>query len=509
MTGTTFASPPPTPSPRSLAPTTGVTLPLVGQVVDGKYRIDSYIGTGSMGAVARAKHLARDADVALKFLTARSVSSEDKVADRFRLEAIAASRLHTDHVVRVFDVAESREGLPYLVMELLDGEDLDRLLMRDGAMPIPRAIHLVLQALRALDVAHAAGVVHRDLKPGNLFVLPRDGDPDFVKIVDFGISKVEDGTNASPRLTQGEMAMGTPLYMAPEQASDAGSVTGTADVYSAAAVLYECIAGTPPLVADRSIELLFKLMQVTPARLDALVPAVPPGLADAVAQALSKKPTDRPASAAAFAELLAPYADERSTRALVALRLVPRPSSSSSLALPDALADGGASLAPLSPRVAGAFSRRSSPELDALLLRRPTPGRGVPARALGEITPNRASRAEISSHEAVDLRRLVGDMGDLPALPSGRPPPREEPSSRPPAPSASPPSRGPRSKQPAKPTTGSWLAVALLSFAVVFLIGLAILQLTGVFRASARHIAPREGRPALASVSVRSVSTTI
>lgn len=469
-----------------------VDLPPVGKVLDGKYRIDSYIGTGSMGAVARAKHLARDADVALKFLTARAVPGEETVADRFRLEAIAASRLHTDHVVRVFDVAESADGLPYLVMELLDGEDLDKILMRDGAMEIPRAIHIVLQALRALDVAHAAGVVHRDLKPGNLFVLPRDGDPDFVKIVDFGISKVEDSGSASPRLTQGEMAMGTPLYMAPEQASDARTVKASADVYSAAAVLYECIAGTPPLVADRSIELLFKLLQVTPQRLDEIVPGVPSGLADAVAQALSKKPEDRPATAAAFAELLAPYADERSVRALVALRLSPRMSTlpgSPQASKPPVKTDSGGSLGAAPRDVAGPIGRHSNPELDALLLRKATPGRGLPA-PVSRVPESggRSGRAETSTRESVDLRRLVGDLGDLP---SGRPPPRDDSSSRPPAPISKP-------VRSAKPATASWAAVALLSFAIVFIVGLAIMQLTGVFRASAVRTDPQPGKPPVA-----------
>jgi eukaryotic-like serine/threonine-protein kinase len=481
--------------PRSVPPgAPALELPEVGTVLDGKYRIDTYIGTGSMGAVARAKHLARDADVALKFLTARSTPGDERVAERFRLEAIAASRLHTDHVVRVFDVAESREGLPYLVMELLEGEDLDQLLMREGAMEVPRAVHIVLQALRALDVAHAAGVVHRDLKPGNMFVLPRDGDPDFVKIVDFGISKVDDGNQDSPRLTQGEMAMGTPLYMAPEQASDARSVKATADVYSAAAVLYECIAGVPPLVADRSIELLFKLLQVTPQRLDALVPEVPQGLADAIALALSKDPKERPPTAAAFAALLAPYADERSVRALVALRLSAPPSLIPSSAARRGKSDPNGAVVSVvpksSPELAAKQARRSSPELDALLLRKGplTPVRGALASSISTPpNPPTDSRPpvpgqESSTRQSVDLRALVGDIGDVP---SAYPPPRTGTSHERvgrggvalPA-STRPPARP-------KPSNASWAVVALVSFAVVFLVGVAVMQLSGMFRASA------------------------
>jgi serine/threonine-protein kinase len=302
-------------------------LPRIGDTLDGKYRIDAFIGKGNIGVVARARHLLRDADVALKFLRAHEgdEATRQEIAERFRLEAIASSRLATQHVVQIHDVGETPEGSAYLVMEHLVGEDLETLLRREKRLSTARALHIVLQAARALSVAHAAGVVHRDLKPGNIFLTEADGEQDFVKLLDFGISKITaiGEANDALRLTSDDVGMGTPLYMAPEQARDARGVTPASDLYSLAAVLYECIAGEPPLDAGSTIELFYKLVHTTPKRLDVDF-EVPKGLADAVATALEKDPADRQASMEAFAAALAPFADGRSERALVSLRLTPR-----------------------------------------------------------------------------------------------------------------------------------------------------------------------------------------
>ena len=335
-------------------------LPRVGEIVDGKYRVDAFIGRGNIGVVARARHLTRDADVALKFLRAEHAltaaaggsSASAAIADRFRQEAVAASRLSTDHVVHIYDTGETSQGVPYLVMEYLRGEDLESVLHREKRLSTARTLHIVLQACRALSVAHRAGVVHRDLKPGNLFLTERDGELDFVKILDFGISKVDKGASEL-RLTAGEIGMGTPLYMAPEQARDARTATPAADIYSLASVLYECVAGVPPIEATSTADLFYKLVHDVPKRLDALFD-VPPGLADAVAKALSKSPEERPASAEAFATLLAPFTDERSDRALASLR-VP---SSSSIPVPG-------SGRPAAPSLGGTHYGHDVPDPDA------------------------------------------------------------------------------------------------------------------------------------------------
>src|SRR6478609_7991829 len=195
--------------------------PQAGEVIDGKYQVERILGEGGMGAVARATHLLRRAPVALKFMSPMVLSFPGAV-DRFLNEGVAASQIDSENVVKVFDVGKLASGAPYLVMECLEGRDLSELLLAEGSpglTDLPRAVHFVLQALRGLQVAHEAGIVHRDMKPSNCFVIDKDGEPDFVKLLDFGISKVQQPGGGS--LTQTNSALGTPLYMSPEQAKSA------------------------------------------------------------------------------------------------------------------------------------------------------------------------------------------------------------------------------------------------------------------------------------------------
>ncbi|MCA9617376.1 MAG: serine/threonine protein kinase, partial [Myxococcales bacterium] len=166
--------------------------PRPGDVLDGKYEVQKVLGEGAMGAVVRATHKLRQAPVALKFMSP-DVMGRPGVVRRFLNEGVAASQINSDHVVKIYDVCELPSGVPYLVMEYLEGEDLKELIAREGQpglVDIPRAVHFTLQILRGLQVAHRADIVHRDMKPANVFVVRKDGDPDFVKIVDFGISKL-------------------------------------------------------------------------------------------------------------------------------------------------------------------------------------------------------------------------------------------------------------------------------------------------------------------------------
>ncbi|HEX3770698.1 MAG TPA: serine/threonine-protein kinase, partial [Polyangiaceae bacterium] len=220
-------------------------------MLDGKYRVEHLLGEGGMGAVAKATHILRRAPVALKFMSGAVLSLAGAV-ERFVNEGVAASQIDSDHVVKVFDVGRLPSGAPYLVMEFLEGCDLGQLLEREGpTLPVGRAVHFTLQALRALHTAHAAGIVHRDMKPSNCFIIDKDGEPDFVKLVDFGISKVraaEDGSSA--QLTRTNSALGTPLYMSPEQARSPRDVDHRTDIYSVGAILYEMLAGRTPYTAD-------------------------------------------------------------------------------------------------------------------------------------------------------------------------------------------------------------------------------------------------------------------
>src|SRR3984957_13676126 len=299
------------------------TYPQPGDVLDGKYRVERLLGEGGMGAVAKATPLLRRAPVALKFMSGAVLSMPGAV-ERFVNEGVAASQIDSDHVVKVFDVGRLPNGSPYLVMEYLDGWDLGQLLEREGpVLSVERAVHFTVQALRALQTAHAAGIVHRDMKPSNCFVIVKDGEPDFVKLVDFGISKVrtsEDGQGA--HLTRTNSALGTPLYMSPEQARSPRDVDHRTDLYSVGAILYEMLAGRTPYTSDTGefTEILFKIFTTQPEPRARLRPDLPDGLAAVVHRALTREADGRFASAGDMAEALAPYADERSNQVIARLR---------------------------------------------------------------------------------------------------------------------------------------------------------------------------------------------
>ncbi len=186
---------------------------LVGTVLDGAYRLTRPIGQGGMGTVYEAVQLRLDKRVAVKLL-ARHLTADRKALARFHREAEITSHLGHPHLVSVVDYGQTETGEPYLVMEYLEGEDLDHRLRRVGRLPVEAVVHVVRQAASALSAAHAQGIVHRDLKPGNIFLLQIPGEPDFVKVLDFGISKM---MAAHTRLTNAAMAVGTPTYMSPNR----------------------------------------------------------------------------------------------------------------------------------------------------------------------------------------------------------------------------------------------------------------------------------------------------
>ncbi|MFO0659862.1 MAG: serine/threonine-protein kinase [Polyangiaceae bacterium] len=296
--------------------------PAAGEVIDGKYRIERMLGEGGMGAVAAATHLLLRAPVALKFISP-DVIRLPGVVDRFMNEGAVAMKIDSENVVRILDIGRLSNGLPFLVMEYMDGCDLGDLLEREAAetgFAIPRAIHFVLQILRALQAAHAAGVVHRDLKPSNCFVIARDDEPEFVKLLDFGISKNVGDGNTNQKLTQTNTGLGTPLYMSPEQARNARDANARSDLYSVAAILYELLTGRTPYDADSPNDLLFKLFTSEPDPIQSVRADVPDELAKVIHRGLSKNPDDRPANALEFADLLVPFADDRSTALVARMR---------------------------------------------------------------------------------------------------------------------------------------------------------------------------------------------
>jgi eukaryotic-like serine/threonine-protein kinase len=305
--------------------------PAPGDVIAGKYRIDRILGEGGMGAVARATHLLTRSAVALKFMSPMIVRVDGAV-ERFLREGQAAARIRSDHVVQIFDVDKLPGGAPYIAMECMEGIDLEQLLAgyKDRSVggtertrelfPLDRAIHITLHILRALQAAHGVGIVHRDMKPSNCFLITRDGDPDFVKILDFGISKVTDGNK--PSATKTNVTLGTPLYMAPEQGIAPKEVDARSDLYAVGSMLYEMIAGHAPFLPESGelAEILYKVFTAEAPPLAEKRAGLPEGLVEAVHKALQRKQVDRYQSALAFAEALAPFAAESDLRVIDAMR---------------------------------------------------------------------------------------------------------------------------------------------------------------------------------------------
>ena len=217
-----------------------------GQQISANLRLVRILGQGGMGSVWIADHLALGTQVAVKLMS-RAVASEPQFVERFRREAAAAAQLKSPHVAQVFDHGIASTGEPFIVMELLDGEDLGRRVDRDGAQPLPFVAEVIGQAAKALSRAHAAGVVHRDIKAENIFLSDHDGDV-LVKILDFGIAKTSGEGSVSVTATQG--TFGTPLYMGPEQLLSAKHVDARADLWSLAVVAYFLITRRFPFEGE-------------------------------------------------------------------------------------------------------------------------------------------------------------------------------------------------------------------------------------------------------------------
>ena len=276
-----------------------------GDIVAGKYRVDRVLGAGGMGVVVAGTHVELGHRVAIKFVRP-SALNEPGLQERFLREARTAARLKSEHVAKVLDVGKLDSGVPYIVMELLEGCDLAHVVSEHGALSVDVAASYVAQACEAVAEAHALGVVHRDIKPQNLFLTTGIGGEVVVKVLDFGVSKGDVAGFAS--LTQSTTVIGSPLYMAPEQMRCARDADARSDVWSLGIVLFQLLTGRVPFDADSMPALCLKVVNDLPPSMARERLEVPAGLVTIVMRCLAKDPAQRFRDAAELGAALAPFA---------------------------------------------------------------------------------------------------------------------------------------------------------------------------------------------------------
>ena len=282
-------------------------LPKTGYVVAGKYQIEGTLGTGGMGAVFEVSHRITGKRFAVKWLLPNLTAESDAVM-RFIREAQVAGRVDHPNVVEVYDVGQEGDSF-YMVMELLQGEPLSEFLGREGKLTPQQACSILIPVMSGLTAAHTAGVIHRDLKPDNIYLVrEQNGGIAHPKVLDFGISKMSNiAGEVTSSITRAGMVMGTPHYMAPEQVR-AKPVDVRTDVYALGVILYEMLGGDLPFPGDTYSDLVLKIMTEAPKPLGQLSPRTPPGLIKVVERAMSREPDARFADVAEFSRALQPFA---------------------------------------------------------------------------------------------------------------------------------------------------------------------------------------------------------
>jgi eukaryotic-like serine/threonine-protein kinase len=281
----------------------------VGDLVAGKYEVTGLLGSGGMGYVISARHTELGEMVALKFLRPEALAHAELV-ERFSREARAAAKIRSEHVANVFDVGTLEDGTPYIVMEHLAGKDLADYLHQEGPLPVQVAVEYIMQACEALAAAHAHGIVHRDIKPENLFLTQQAQGMHFVKVLDFGISKI-----ALPRgkrdLVKTQMALGSPVYMSPEQIRRSDQVDARSDIWSIGCVLFELLTGVTAFDEPSLLELSAAILERDPVPLLTLRPDAPEELELILLRCLCKRPEERYQNVAELTNALYPFAPRR------------------------------------------------------------------------------------------------------------------------------------------------------------------------------------------------------
>nr|MDQ3037972.1 serine/threonine protein kinase [Myxococcota bacterium] len=286
--------------------------PRIGMVLQDRYKIVRKLGEGGMGAVYEGEHVLIKRRVAIKCLHAHYANSPEIVA-RFHREALAATSIRHPNIVEVTDMGRFPDGAFFMVLEFLDGRDWAADLARGGAQSLAKVVHIMTQVCDALAAAHEKGIVHRDLKPENVFLSQRGDDPDFAKVLDFGISKMQDSPGdpeaqaKSKGLTRTGMAMGTPYYMAPEQAQGKKDIDHRADIYALGVILFQSLSAQYPFDDESYPMLVVKICTQEAPPIARWRPDLPEPVQTLIARMLAKMPADRPSSCAEVKAALAPY----------------------------------------------------------------------------------------------------------------------------------------------------------------------------------------------------------
>ncbi len=290
---------------------------LLGQTIDGKFRVRAILGEGGMGTVFEAEHVAIGRIVAVKVLHPAQASKSVAVK-RFHQEARAAGGIGHPNICEVYDIGSLADGSPYLVMERLTGETLAARISAEGGLPFDEVIDITTDVLGALAAAHERGILHRDIKPENVFLTRRNGMPSGVKLLDFGVSKItanvasewDDETD----LTKTGMVMGTPYYMSPEQARGERNLDGRVDIYATGVLLFEALTARRPFLASNYNSLLLQILSSAPQPPIDLRPSIPKPLSDLILKAMAKKREDRFGSAQEMARALAACRVDRASK---------------------------------------------------------------------------------------------------------------------------------------------------------------------------------------------------
>jgi serine/threonine-protein kinase len=399
----------------------------VGDTIAGKYRLDRVLGSGATSIVFGARHFESESDVAIKCLLPHVLGDETARARFFR-EAAAAASLDSEHVARVYESGWSEAGVPYLVMEYLDGEDLAQRLAKYGPPPLEQAIELALQVCEALAHGHGRGIVHRDLKPANLFCTRDEEGMTSIKVLDFGASRLLAPLGEVSQLTLSRVGepIGSPLYMAPEQVHATDAVDTRADIWALGAILYELLTGRTPFTGAGVADVMMKIVMTAPLPPSQLQPSLPARLDEVLLRCLEKDPLLRFRNVGELALALAEFAPRRAQPSVD--RITRRVASANTLGLtreePALYAPGPITSPPLrapSPPTMPSIGAASPSTPPPLVSTQAIPASTSPRRVATNATPASSTPPPLAATQA--MRASVPPLAATQGMPASSTPP--------------------------------------------------------------------------------------